>query len=138
MLHVDLLIAVARPGERQLREVPSRTHGHQFFLIKEIVVAALVTEEQPIATWRLGCLPLVQERAERGDAGSWSDHDDRLRWILRQREMLGLLDIHSDLVAGRDAAAEEGRADAEARAVVDLVTHRIDRERDAPRIAPMR
>ena len=55
--------------------------------------------------------------------------------IGRQREVLRLLHIDPDLVAGPDAAGEEGRGDAEARALVDLVAHRIDGERDAAGIA---
>ena len=53
-----------------------------------------------------------------------------LRRIVGQREMLRLLNIDPDLVARRDTAAEEGRADAKPRALVDLVAHRVDSERD--------
>jgi hypothetical protein len=52
--------------------------------------------------------------------------------------MLRLLHVDSDLVTRRDAAAEEGRADAKARALVDLIANRIDRKRDASGIAAMR
>jgi hypothetical protein len=44
--------------------------------------------------------------------------------------VLRLLHIDPDLVAGRNAARQEGRGDAEPGALFHLVAHRIDRERD--------
>src|SRR6202034_928528 len=130
MLDVDFLVAVARPGERKAREQPGGTHRHQFVFVEEVEVAPLMSEEQPIPSGRLGRLALMQKGAKRRDAGTGPDHDDRLREVRRQRKMLGLLNIDPDLVAGRDAAAEERRADAEPHALVDLVTHGIDGERE--------
>src|SRR5580704_10557542 len=137
MLHVGLFLAVARPSERQPRQQACRAHGDELFLVEEIIIAALMAEEQPVAAGRVDRLPLLQERAKRRHAGAGADHDDRLGWIVRQREMLGLLHIDPDLVAGSDAPAEEGRADAEPRALLDLITYRIDGERDAAGIAAM-
>jgi hypothetical protein len=97
-----------------------------------------MAEEQPVAPRRLERLPLVQERAERRNAGAGPDHDDRPRRIVGQREMLRLLHIDPDLVAGRRAAAQEGRAHAKPHALVDLVPDRIDRKRHARRVAAMR
>src|SRR5262249_4273793 len=87
-------------------------------------------EEQPVATRCLDGLSFMQEGTEWRDAGAGADHDDRFRLILWQREMLRLLQVDTELAAGRDAAAEECRANAKARALVDLVAHRIDRERN--------
>ena len=56
VLHVDFLVAVARPGERQAREQAGGAHRLQLVLVEEIVVAALVAEEQPVAAGRLGGL----------------------------------------------------------------------------------
>src|SRR6202043_3131598 len=87
MLHVDFLVAVARPGERQPREQPRRPHRHKLFFIEEIVVAALMAEEQPVAAWCVDGVTFMQEGTEWREAGARPDHDDRFRRILRQREM---------------------------------------------------
>jgi hypothetical protein len=71
-----------------------------------------MAEEQPVAARRFDCVAFVQEGAKRRDARSPSDHDDRFRRILGQREMLRLLHIDPDLVAGRYATAEKSRTDA--------------------------
>ena len=73
--------------------------------------------------------PLAQEGAERGDAGSRPDHDDRGRRVRRQREAVRRLDIELERGAGRDALGEESRGDAEAAPLVDRVANGIDRER---------
>ena len=131
VLHVDLLLAVARPGERQAREQAGGAHLAELLLVEEVVIAALMAEEQPVRPARLGGLALLQEGAERRDAGAGPDHDDRLGRIGRQREMLRLLHIDLELVARAHAAGQESRADAEPHALGDFVAHRVDGERDA-------
>ena len=92
-----------------------------------------MAEEQPVAARRLGRLPVVQEGAERRDAGARTDHDDRRGWILRQAETVRLLDVDLQPVARLDAVGKEGGGDAEPLAVLDRVAHRIDRERNLAR-----
>src|SRR5262249_43492889 len=104
----------------------------------EVASLALVAEEQPVFSGRAGGLSLVQESTKRRDAGAGPDHDDRPGRIVGQREMLRLLYINLDFIAGSDTAAEEGRADAEPHALFNVVAHRIDGERDAARRAVMR
>src|SRR5829696_3022561 len=48
ILHVDLVCAVARPGERQAGEQARVLHGGQLVLVEKIAVLALVTEEEPV------------------------------------------------------------------------------------------
>src|SRR4029078_6191642 len=134
VLDVDFLVAVARPGQRQTGEMARLAHGLEFFLVEEIVVAALVSEIQPVRAGRIGDKPLLQKRAERRDAGAGPDHDDRLVRIGRQCEMLRLLHVDAHPLARLDAAREESRGDSETGALVDVVAHRVDRERHATSI----
>ena len=91
-----------------------------------------MAEEQPVAARRLGRHALVQEGAERRDAGAGADHDDRHRGIGRQAEGVRLLHIDFELCAGLDAARRgTSRRRRGACALADLVAHGIDGERDA-------
>src|SRR5215470_9535309 len=76
VLHVELALVVARPGKRQAGKHAGRLHAVELILIEEIAVMALMAEEQPVAARRLGSHALVQEGAERRDAGAGADHDD--------------------------------------------------------------
>ena len=89
------------------------SHAGELVLVEEIGVAALMAEEQPVASRRLGGHALVQKGAERRDAGARSDHDDRHRRVGRQPEVLRTLDVGVHLLPGRDAVGEEGRGHAE-------------------------
>src|SRR5215472_11931411 len=53
MLDVDFLPAVARPRQSEASENAGRLHAGQLILIKEVVAAVLVAEEQPVAAGRL-------------------------------------------------------------------------------------
>jgi hypothetical protein len=94
-----------------------------------------VTEIEPVGSRRLARHALLQERPEWRDAGARPDHDDRLIGIGRQREVLRLLHIDPDLVAGRNAACEKCRSNTKTRALVHLIANGIDCERDTARIA---
>src|SRR5690349_428666 len=48
VLHIELLLAVARPGERKPREQARGFHRVELVLIEEVAVAALMAEEQPV------------------------------------------------------------------------------------------
>src|ERR1051326_3513662 len=95
------------------------THRLELVFVEEIEVAAQMAEIEPIWPRRLGRQALLQEGAERRDAGAGTDHDDRLAGVSRQREMLRRLHVDPDLVARIDAPGEESRRDAEPRAAVD-------------------
>ena len=127
VLDVELLVAVARPGERQARQAARLAQRLEFILVEEVVLAALMAEEQPGAAARAERLPLLQEGAERRDAGARADHDDRRLGIVRQAETVRLLNIGFHRVARRDALAEKGRGDAEPVARADAVAHRSRR-----------
>src|SRR5262249_60502621 len=121
VLHVDLLLRVARPGEREAGEHALLLHAGELVGVKEVVVRALVAEKEPVAPGRPGGHALVQEGAERRDAGAGTDHDDRRRGIGRQAEGVRLLHIDLELVARPDALGAEGRGDAEPAAPLDVV-----------------
>src|SRR6266403_286842 len=108
ILHVELLVAVARPRQRHSRQQAHGFQGVQFVGIEEIATAALMTEEQPVLAGRAGRLAVEQEGAERRDAGTGPDHDDRRLRVLRQAEAVRLLHIDLELLSLVDALAEEG------------------------------
>src|SRR5262249_53293204 len=61
ILHVEFLLAVARPGERETREQAHRLHPGELVLVEEVVIVMLMAEEQPVAALGLGRHALVQE-----------------------------------------------------------------------------
>src|SRR5262249_12285135 len=113
ILDVELLTAVARPRQREPRQRAGSFHAAKLVFVEEVVVAALVAEEQPIATGRFARHAFVEKRAERRDAGAGPDHDDGRRRVRRKTEVLRLLDVDLDLVAGARPLAEEGGGNAE-------------------------
>src|SRR5712691_5967901 len=96
ILDVELLLGVARPGEREPGQRARGLHAGELVLVEEVVVAALMPEEQPVAAGRLAGHALVEKGAERRDAGAGADHDDRHRGIGGEAEMRGLLHIDLD------------------------------------------
>src|SRR5882672_7143998 len=76
VLHVDFLIAVARPGKREPGQHACRLHRGQFVLVKEVISAALVAEEQPISSAGSRRHALLKKGAERRNSGAGTDHDD--------------------------------------------------------------
>src|SRR5262249_15642824 len=108
VLDIKLLAAIARPREGEPRQRPGSLHPAKLVFVEEIVIAVLVTEEQPVMP---GCLPrhaLVKESAERRDARAGTDHDNRHGRIARKAELLRLLDINLDLVARVRALGKKG------------------------------
>src|SRR4029453_16963072 len=89
----------------------------------------LMAEIKPVRAGGPRGETLLQERPEWRDAGAGPDHDDRLARVGGERKMLGLLHIDAHLLPRCNAAREEGRGDPETDAPVDLVAHRVDRER---------
>src|SRR5215831_9959965 len=135
VLHVELLLAVARPGERQAREHARGLHAGELVLVEEVVVVALMAEEQPVAAGRLRSHALVQEGAERRDAGAGSNHDDGHGRIGREPEAMGTLHVDFESVAWPDALGEVGRCHAQAAPAIDFVAHGINGEGNTAGIA---
>src|SRR5581483_7140709 len=133
MLNVNFLIAVAGPGKAKFGQKTRRKHFRKLIFVEEIMRAPLMTEEKPVFSLCTECAPLMQKRAKRRNACARTDHDDRLRGVSRQSEVLRFLHIRAHLVAGRDTRAEETRTDAKPFALLDLITHCVDSERDPPR-----
>ena len=131
VLHIDLGVAFAGPGQRQTAQGAGVLQLSQLFLVEEIRRAALVAEEQPRGPCGPCCAALLQEGAERRDPCPGSHHDDRLCTILGQGKAVRLLHVDFELVAGRNTIVEEGRGDALAQAIADRVAHGIGGERNA-------
>src|ERR1700739_513745 len=133
ILHIEFLVAVPRPSQRQSRQQARSLQGIEFVAVEKIATAALMAEEQPVLAWRAGRLAVEQERTERRDAGARPDHDDWHLRILRQREAMGLLHIDLDRIAGLEAFGEECRSQSKALALADHITHAINRQRQLSR-----
>ena len=91
-----------------------------------------MAEEQPVAALRLGRHALVQEGAERRDAGAGADHDDRRLRIGGQAEGVRLLHVDLErLRPGVTRSARNVEATPRRCALADPVAHGVDGERDA-------
>ena len=84
--------------------------------VDEIAGAVLIAEEQPVLARGSSRHPLMQEGAERRDAGTGPDHDD-LGVIGGQPERLVGGDVHAHLLADRSPIGEVGRTHAASIAV---------------------
>src|SRR5262249_29090650 len=80
VLDVELLGAVARPGEREPGQRACSLQAGELVLVEEIVITPLVAEEQPVAAQSLRRHALVQECTKRRDSGPGPDHDYRHGW----------------------------------------------------------
>src|SRR5262249_44955016 len=107
ILHVEFLLTVARPRQRQAREQARRLHRIELVRIEEIAIAALMPEEQPVLAGCTRRLAVEQEGSKRRDARAGPDHDDRRPGILRQAEAVRLLHIDLELLAFTDSFAKE-------------------------------
>jgi hypothetical protein len=90
-------------------------------------------EEEPVPSGRARRVALLQKGAERRDTGSRAHHDYRRVWIGGQTEIVRLLDVGFQRVAGRGALSEIGRGETETFALADDIADRIDGEREAAR-----
>jgi len=111
VLHVDLVGLIAREREIEPRQEAAVAHRGQFVAIVEVGLRMLFAEEQPVASARAARLPLVQEAAERRDAGAGADHHDRHVAVHRRPEVCGLLHEHRHAAVFR-AIGEKRRGDA--------------------------
>src|SRR3979409_1501011 len=70
MLDVDLLRLVAREGEVELLEHAAALPIDDLVFVEKIRGAFLLAEEQPVGRLGAARLALLEESAERGDAGT--------------------------------------------------------------------
>src|SRR5207248_11497742 len=123
VLDVDLSVLIAGESEIEPGEMPVRVHGLEFFLIEKVGGGAAFSEEEPVAAGVAEGSALVQEAAERGNAGSWTDQDDRSIGIFWQAELFVWLNVDGQSVAGGNAIGEQCRADATAVADVRTIAN---------------
>src|SRR6185437_6880937 len=70
MLDIDALRLVARESGVEPRQEPVARVIAQLRLVEKIGVAALIAKKEPVASAGVQRAPLLQERAERCDAGA--------------------------------------------------------------------
>ena len=130
VLHVDLAFLVAREGGVHAREVAVREHRFKFLAIEKIGGSAALSEEEPVLARRREGTPLVQECAERSDAGAGADHDDRRIGRSGQTELLVGMDVDGTAFAGVSAIGQQRGTDSAALAIVRAIAHHGDRGMD--------
>jgi hypothetical protein len=108
ILHVGLVILVARECRVELRQVPMRHHLFQFLPIQEVSRRISLTKEQPIAARRSSDPSFMQEAAEGRNSRSGTNHDDRSSGILWQSEFLIRVNNQWQPIAHLDAFVEQG------------------------------
>src|SRR5260370_14584376 len=91
-----------------------------------VAVLMLRSEEEPILSLCSDCFPLLQIRAERGDAGPRSHHDDWRVAVLRQTELRSVWK-NGDRCFLR-AFRQKCAANAFALATATFVMHHVDGE----------
>src|SRR5690606_12864354 len=104
MLHVYLLLLVARKGHVHAREGAVLSVAQPFELVEEVAREVAVAEDQPVVALVTVLAAMLDKRAIGRDAGAGADHDDGRAAILRQPEAIVALDKHRYL---RCAAREE-------------------------------
>src|SRR6266851_6499984 len=107
MLHVDFFGLIAGEGEIESGEQSVGAKRFQLLLVQEIQLAALIAEEQPILAVGAGRAAVLQECAERGNAGTRADHHDRNAGVGRQIEAMRRLDEYRDRRAPLRAFGEK-------------------------------
>src|SRR5882672_10983651 len=110
--------------------------GNELFFVEKVRGPFLVAEEKPVLASGTGCLPVLEERAERGDASSRTNHD-RGRvvvggWLEATR---GLHEDFYKIILAHPVREKRG-GDAFARATMRLVTHSAHCKMDFVRMRP--
>src|SRR6185437_8788427 len=77
VLHIDLMILIAREREVEMGEMPVCVHRMKFISIKEIGCGRSFTEEQPIEAGVAESSPFMKERPEWSNSCARTNHDDR-------------------------------------------------------------
>src|SRR6185437_2104607 len=96
MLDIDLAGLVAGKGGIDAREYAGPDPVLDLRLIKEVGGEMAVAEEKPVPAGGALAIPLREKRAEGGDAGTGSDHDD-IRIRCRKSELRVVVYIELDL-----------------------------------------
>jgi hypothetical protein len=52
VLDINLLVSIARPGERQSRQSAGAFEFRKFLLVEEVRLASLMAKEEPAGAWR--------------------------------------------------------------------------------------
>ena len=94
----------------------------ELFPVEKIGLAVSVAKKQPASPIGTGGGALLNERPERRDSGSRSDHDDRRIAILRQLEMFVVMQEHRHRLPHPNPLGRVGGADSLAITPVALVT----------------
>src|SRR5438034_9596659 len=97
MLHVDLLGLVARKCQIAPVQDPLVLEPAKVGFVKEVGLAMLLTEEEPVAARSTIEGPLFQEGAKRCNPRAGSHHDDVACSILGETKMTRLLHVNRDV-----------------------------------------
>src|SRR5712671_3083960 len=127
VLDVDLLRRVAREGDVHAGQRPVLQGILPFELVEEVVGVVAVAEEQPGFSGGARAAALLDEAAERRDAGARTHHDD-VAIGRRQAEMLVGPQLHPHAVALAQALGDEARRHAGAAAPMAVVAHRRNQQ----------
>ena len=83
VLDVDLLVAVAGPGEINPGENSLLLHGVELIFVEIVRGFVRIAEKEPVATLGLGDLAFFEKRAKRRNTCPRADHDDIFAQISR-------------------------------------------------------
>ena len=128
MLDVDLAGLVAREREIHAAQYALLGEVLEIRAIKEVAIAPLVAEEEPVAAACARGFALLQECAEGRDAGARPYHDDRRRRIGGQAKAVRSLHEHRNGAPRFQVFGDKARADPLVGAIVHFVAQHADRE----------
>ena len=128
VLHVDLLLALAGPGQVRAGEQTALAVLQPFGLVEKVVGETLVTEDEPVPACITLRLALLHEGAEGGDAGTSADHDDRCVAIGWQSEVRVGLDKDTHPIAFFQQVAQVAGSGAGVMLAVVTELHDTDSE----------
>ncbi len=124
VLDVNLEGLIAGEGEIEPVEEAGFLPGKEFVLVEEVLLGALIAEEEPHGPASAAGLLVLKISAEGRDAGAGTDHDHGHVGIGGQAEELVGVDEDGQLAAGGRALADIAGADAEAVAAMSSDTSR--------------
>src|SRR6266699_503969 len=84
VLDVNLLGLIARPRAIEPCQNSLLQIRLEFISVSKIALLVLRSEEEPVFSFRPDRFSLLQIRAERRNAGPWTDHDNRRVRVFRQ------------------------------------------------------